>query len=179
MHHLFSMAYLSAYRKNLSYNALLLAMLSAALLNPACGKKTNPEIIASDFIQQVELTIEKKSLVGLRDLVSKNYHDEFNRDHRDVLALASSYLIRSKSIHLFIDLQSAESISDTTIRCKLLVAFASAPIDNRNLLLDLNADFYWFDLDLVDEKDHWRVVNAAWQQAMIEDFFNDEHSNQS
>lgn len=173
------MAYLSARCKNIPYNALLLAILAGALLNPACGKKTNPEIIAADFIQRVESTIEKQSLVGLRNLVSKNYRDEFNRDHRDVLALASSYLIRSKSIHLFIDLQSAESISDTVVRCKLLVAFASTPIDNRNLLLDLNADFYWFDLDLVDEKDHWCVVNAAWQKAMIEDFFSNERSDQS
>lgn len=165
--------------KNIFSITVLFASITAVLLIQSCRDKSTPEIVASDFIQRVESTIEKQSLVGLRNLVSKNYHDEYSREQRDLLALASSYLIRTKSIHLFIDLQSAQSISESMVRCRLLVAFTATPIDNRNLLLDLNADVYWFDIDLIEESEDWRVVKANWQQAMIQDLFSEEYETQS
>lgn len=152
---------------------------AAALFSQSCGHQSSPEIIASEFIEKAESAVEERSSAGLRNLISKDYLDESGRDYREIIGLASAYLIRSKSIHLFIDLETAHTADDETIRCRLLAAFAATPIGSRNLLPDVNADFYWFDIVLVEEKGDWRMLSAHWQQALLEDFFNGEDSDTS
>ncbi|MCG6929214.1 MAG: hypothetical protein LJE64_01555 [Desulfofustis sp.] len=147
-----------------------------ALLNLACTSDKAPEVIGLEFVQRAESLIEEGSIRGLNDLVSSDYHDSDNRDRRDILGIASAYLIATGSLHLFTDLKSAQFAGGGRLQCTLLVAFAAVPVEDRNLLPGINADLYWFDIELIEEQRTWKVVSAAWEQAMLDDFFGDRRT---
>ena len=149
---------------------LIIGLFTGVLIVQSCKHQTPPEMIAQGFLDQVNTAVADRSIRAMNELVSPDYHDTNNRNHRDVVGLGSAYLIRSKSLHLFTDLVSAQSISDTSIQFRILAAFAATPVDNKSMLPDINADFYWFNIELIKENGDWKVVSAAWQQAMLEDF---------
>lgn len=158
---------------------LLLSLFTCILIIQSCKQQTTPDIIAQEFIDQLKTAVDDRTLRGISELISKDYHDTHNRNRRDIAGLASAYLIRSKSLHLFTDLVSAGPLSDSSIKCRVLAAFAATPVANKSLLPDIQADFYWFDIELIEENGDWKVLSAVWQQAMLDDFFNDDQGNQS
>ena len=106
--------------------------------------------------------------MALRKLVSSEYQDELKRDANDIVSIAATYIMRSRSIYLFCDLESA-SRDDEKIQATVLAAFASRPVTDRNLLLSLNTDIYLFDILLTEEGGDWKLAAAEWRQAMVED----------
>lgn len=158
---------------------MLLGFYTSLVIIQSCKQQTTPDMIAQEFIDQVKTAVDDRTIRGISELVSTEYHDTYNRNRRDISGLASAYLIRSKSLHLFTDLVSARSLSDTSIQCRVLAAFAATPVGNKSLLPDLKADFYWFDMELIKENGDWKVISVVWQQAMLDDFFSDDHGDQS
>ncbi|MGI9536776.1 MAG: hypothetical protein ACR2PB_06885 [Desulfocapsaceae bacterium] len=112
----------------------------------------------------------------LKKLVSPNYQDSRNRSAGDVLAIAAAYIRSSKSIYLFSDLESAV-FNDDLVQARVLTAFATRPVMDRTALAQLSADIYWFDIVLEDESGNWQLIDAQWQQAMIDDFFKNDNDN--
>jgi len=41
----------------------------------------------------------------------------------------------------------------------------------------LKADIYWFDIVLVQEGGDWKLLEAYWRQAMVDDFFREANNN--
>lgn len=156
-----------------------LILISLIVFLFSCRQRTDPETVAFEFIEQVESAIEDHSIKGLQNLISDSYHDELNRDRQDLKGIASVYLFRSNSVHLFIDIKSIEPLSDSLLRCRLLVAFASTPINDKNLLPRINADCYWFDIEIIEEDGNWKLASAVWQLAMLDDFFSGEPADSS
>ena len=73
-------------------------------------------------------------------------------------------------MYLFSDLDSAYFEGDL-IQARVLTAFAARPIMDKSVLGRMQADIYWFDITLVEESGGWKLVAALWQQAKVEDFF--------
>ena len=44
---------------------------------------------------------------------------------------------------------------------------------DKSVLGRMQADIYWFDITLAEESGGWKLVAALWQQATVEDFFED------
>lgn len=153
--------------------AITAALIIVALVTHACTSDKTPETIGLEFVRRAESLVEEGSIRGLNELVSSDYHDSDNRDRRDILGIASSYLISTRSLHLFTDLRSAQFTSGDRLQCTILVAFAAVPVSHRDLLTRTNADFYWFDIELIRERKTWKIASAAWEQAMLDDFFGD------
>lgn len=156
---------------------LFVSFFTCILTTQSCKQQAAPDIIAQEFIDRVKTAVDERSIRGISELVSADYRDTHKRDRRDIAGLASAYLIRSKSLHLFTDLVSARPLSDATLQCRILAAFASTPVDDKSLLPDIQADFYWFDIELIEENGDWKLVSAVWQQAMLDDFFSDARSD--
>ena len=151
-------------------------ILTLAVLMSSCSSPSTPEQHASEFIERSELAFEDRDIRSLRKLVSSSYMDGQNRAANDVLAIAAAYIRGTKSIYLFTDLESAVS-EDDLINARVLVAFGSRPVKDRAALMQLNADIYWFDIVLADENGNWKLIEAQWTQAMVDDFFKSSATN--
>ncbi len=154
--------------------ALLLALL---FLVVSCSSQTTPEEITTQFIRESEKAFEDSDILRLKKLISSQYRDSQNRTSGDVISIAAAYIRSSKSIYLFTDLDSA-IYSDDRIEARILAAFAARPISDPAILGQLQADIYWFDIVLAEEKGGWKLMAAQWQQGMVDDFFKDENPNQ-
>ena len=155
------------YLRNFFPILLLLTMMVIS-----CSSKTTPEEIAATFIKQSETAFEEGNILALKKLVSSNYQDTHNRGAGDVIAIAAAYIRSSKSMHLLSDLDSAYFEGDL-IQARILTAFAARPIMDKSVLGRMQADIYWFDITLAEESGGWKLVAALWQQATVEDFFED------
>ena len=151
----------------LRWSALLLLM--TPFLAVSCRSPTTPEEIAGQFIEQSENAFEERDLFKLKKLISSNYGDSQNRSAGEVVTLAAAYIRSSKSIYLFTDLHTADFAGER-IRARLLAAFAARPISEPALLARMQADIYWFDIELAEENGTWKLTDAQWRQAMLEDF---------
>ena len=151
-------------------------LFSLALLAVSCNSPTTPEEIASQFIKQSEEAFEERDILGLKKLISSDYRDPQKRTAGDVVSIAAAYIRSSKSIYLFTDLDSAVYAEDR-IQARIIGAFAARPISDPSILGQVQADIYWFDIVLAEENGGWKLVEAQWQQAMVDDFFREGSQN--
>lgn len=138
----------------------------------SCRPPVDAEFIAGEYIDRAESAIEERSITTLFNLLSADYHDTFERDRQDMIALASGYIRQSKSVYLFIDLRTASFLTDSRIDCTLFAALSATPVTKRSMLPDLNGEFYWVDMVLAEEGSQWRAVQATWRPALLDDFMN-------
>lgn len=146
---------------------LLLIMLLTALV--ACGEEQTPEQQVRQYIATAKAAAEGRDVIALSELISERYSDAGRRDRRAVVGLITGYFLRHKNIHLFTQIKEiAFPVTDVT-KVKLYVAMAGTPVTGAQALIDLRADLYQFDLTLLKESDDWRLQNASWQRASIEE----------
>ena len=55
-------------------------------------------------------------------------------------------------------------------RAAALVAMAGRPIPGPEALPAMNASLYYFDVELHEENDGWKIVRASWSPATSDDF---------
>jgi len=158
--------------KRFLHLGILLIVLSHCALSTGCRPASDPELISTLFLQQAEKAFEDRSPRALRKLVSEQYFDEQNRDSKEIVAIGASYIMRSRSIHLFTDLESALFYGDQ-VHAKVVAAFGASQIESRSLLPQINADLYWFEIVLTKESGDWKLMQAVWRPAMLEDVLND------
>ncbi len=142
------------------------------LIQQGCSSESDPELIISDFLEKAEEAFEDRSPRALRELISNDYFDTHQRNAKEIGAVGSGYIMRSRSIHLFTDLESA-FFSGDQIHSTVLAAFAARPVSSRSLLPQINADLYWFEIVLTKESGDWKLVQSSWRPAMLEDLTGD------
>ena len=140
-------------------------------LLPSCSNPDTPETVAADFIDRCESIFENRELRTLNKMISERYHDQQGRSKQDIKAIAAAYVFRNRNIHILTRVKSAVK-NDGLINTTILAAIAATPISDSSLLPDLNADMYWFDVSLVEEKGEWLVLALSWRQAMLDDFLD-------
>ena len=150
---------------------LLFCLLTTAAL-VSCSSPSDPEQIASTFVKNAAAALEAGNARALRNLISLDYFDSQNRTADQIASIGSVYIRRSKSIHLFTELDSALWSGDQ-VEATVLGAFAARPVESRGLLPQVNADLYWFEITLKKESGEWKLVRSNWRQAMLEDVFAD------
>ncbi len=138
----------------------------------SCNSPTTPVEVATQFIKESEEAFEERDILALKKLISPGYRDPLKRTAGDVISIAAAYIRSSKSIYLLTDLDSAVA-EEERIRARVLAAFGARPISDPSILGQIQADIYWFVIVLAKEKDGWKLVEAEWQQAMVDDFFKD------
>ncbi len=148
---------------------LFLLFLTGLLIS--CTPSTSPEQIVDDFITACEKSIEKGSGRELRNLIAEDYMDSAGRTKQDLGAIASGYLLRNKAIYCYRLIDSVIINEDDSISARVLTALAAQPITDVAILPQMNSDIYWFDVTIAERNNEWKLVNASWRQAMLEDFF--------
>ncbi|MDX9897150.1 MAG: hypothetical protein RBS34_17005 [Desulfofustis sp.] len=154
-------------RKSKPVRGLLLAAVLLGLLS--CSERPAPEAIARGFVDACAEAVQQRRPNALRDLIATDYRDAEGRTGQEVLGIAAGYLLRNRSVHLITRIQSAEQ-RDERIVATVLAALAGRPVDDVALLPSMDADIYWFDVELAKEDGDWRVLCAAWRPALVDDF---------
>ena len=163
-------------RVNCHFRFLVALVTILPLLVASCNSPTTPEEIAAQFIKKSEEAFEERDILGLKNLISPDYQDSRNRTSGDIVSVAAVYIRSSKSIYLFTNLESAAAEQER-IRARVLAAFGARPISDPSIIGQIQADIYWFDIVLAEENSGWKLVEADWQQAMVDDFFKDGNQN--
>jgi len=137
----------------------------------SCTPSTTPEQIVDNFVTACEKSVEKGSGRELRNLIAEDYMDSAGRTKQDLGAIASGYLLRNKEIYCYRLIDSVIINEDDSISARVLTALAAQPITDVAILPQMNSDIYWFDITIAEQNNDWKLVNATWKQAMLEDFF--------
>ena len=161
------------------HHRFLVALLcTLPFLAMSCNSPTTPEEIATQFIHESEKAFEERDILGLKKLISTDYRDPLKRTAGDVVSIAAAYIRGSRSIYLYTDLDYAVA-EEERVRARVFTAFGARPISDPSILGQIQVDIYWVDIMLAKEHDGWKLHEAQWQQAMVDDFFKDGSADEA
>ena len=124
-----------------------------------------------DFLGRCDAALEKRSSRELRDLIADGYVDSEERTKKDIAGIAAGYLLRNKAIYSYRLTKSVVVNDDDSLSATILTALAARPITDISVLPTINSDIYWFEITIARDGREWKLTQASWQQAMLEDFF--------
>lgn len=148
---------------------LFLLSILTIIMMAGCRTQQGPDEIANIFIAAGEEALLARNGRAVRSLISDEYTDDNSRTAQDIRAIATGYIGRNQSIHIYSRLHSVTK-QGNYIQATVLSAFAALPIENVSFLPEVNADIYWFDILLTNEDGTWRLLTASWRTAMVDDF---------
>lgn len=148
---------------------ILIAFIS--LLLSGCGGGDSPEDQIRKFIAAGEQAAESRSIGGIKDLISEQYADERGRTRGDIVAVAMRYFLANKKIHLLTRIKEVNILSEKKALVLLYVAMSGQDVQGSDSLMNVQADLYRFDLELILEGKEWLIIRADWNSAIRDDFF--------
>ena len=148
-----------------------LSVILALMLLTACGKGNSPEEQIRTFVKAGEKAVEARELGSVRKLISDQYLDQGQRTKRDIVALMARYLYVNKNIHLLTRIDQLDFPDLDRAQFHLYVAMTGQNVSDLDSLLNMQADLYRFDIELVLEEKEWKLYNADWRPAKSTDFF--------
>jgi len=153
-------------------NLLIKLLCLASILIAACNKDTSsPEQQIRSTILAMESAVEQRSLDNVKKRVSTDYKDEWNGSRRAALRSLMFYFQGHQSIHLITNISDIQIGEDgNRARAIVYVGMAGKPVEKSESLIDINADLYRFDVDLIADGNEWLVTSARWQPARPENF---------
>jgi hypothetical protein len=147
------------------------AVVSLVLLLAACGSGDTPEEQVKLFVAAGEGAVESRDIGDIKALISEKYGDDHDRTRRDLVALSARYIYANKNIHLLTRIGELTFPSEDSALLRLYVAMTGQNVSDLDALLNMQADLYLFEMELVREDKEWKLLKADWQRARGEDFF--------
>ncbi len=151
--------------------ALIAAMVAVLMLLTGCGPDDSPEEQVRKFIKAGEEALESRNIGDVKSLIAEEYADDRGRGRRDLVALTARYLFMHKNIHLLTRTDNLSFPAPDQARLTVFVAMTGRNVSDLDSLLNMQADLYRFELELVKRDGDWQLVQAAWRPARGEDFF--------
>jgi hypothetical protein len=149
----------------------LLAVLLPLWLLAACSEEgPTPEEQVVQAIESLETALEAGSLSEASDWIGSAYRDRYHPDKRAAVRTLFGYLQRHKNLHLFSRIQEVEVFSgDTRATAVVQVAMTARPVESPEILLQLKADLYRFEVQLAWDQDEaaWRIIGSSWRRANL------------
>ena len=151
-----------------------ISLLAGGLLAVAAAchpTPSSPEAQVRAVIATAERAAEEKDIKTLKRMVADGYRDDDGNQKADLVRLLAYHLLRNESIHLLTRVRTVEFPSAERGAVTVFVAMAGREIAAADLLAQLHADLYRFDLDLVSAgAGAWTLSRARWRPAVIDDF---------
>jgi hypothetical protein len=147
------------------------ASLLFALFLAACGSGETPEEQVKQFVAAGEEAVEARNIGDVKQLISEIYSDRQGRTRRDLVAVSARYILANKNIHVLTRIGELTFPAENKAMLQLYVAMTGQNVSDLDALLNMQADLYLFDLELVREGQEWKLLNADWRRARGEDFF--------
>lgn len=156
--------------KTILQQVLMYSVLISFLL-AGCSSGDTPEQQVGKFIDAGEEAVESRDIGDVRALISEKYEDERGRTRQDIVAYTARYLYANKNIHLLTRIGEMTFPSEDRALVQLFVAMTGQNVSDLDALLNMQADLYRFDLELIREDGEWKLRTADWRQAESGDFF--------
>lgn len=142
-----------------------------ACLFPACGKHDTPEEQVRQYVEAGEKAAEARDIVDIKKLISEKYSDAHGRTRRDIVAITGRYFFSQKNIHILTRISELSFPEEKVATLQVYVAMTGQNVSDLDALLNMRADLYRFDIELVREEKEWKLIKADWRRARSEDFF--------
>ena len=149
----------------------VLVLLLALLLLVACGQGDSPEEQSRQYVAAAEAAVEASDAGDLKELIAQQYQDDQGRTRRDIMAVAARYLLANKNIHVLTRIEDLRFPAPEQARLAVYAALSGQNVSDLDALLNMQADLYRFDLELIKTEGKWQLVRADWRPAKGEDFF--------
>ena len=137
----------------------------------SCSNEETPEDQVKQFVAAGEETVEARNVLDVKKLISENYSDEKGRTRQDLVAVSARYILSNKNIHILTRIGKLNFPSEDRAMMQLYVAMTGQNVSDLDALLNMQADLYLFDMELVLKNDEWKLLKADWRPAKGEDFF--------
>lgn len=147
------------------------AILILVFFNVSCSNEETPEDQVKQFVTAGEEAVEARNVLDVKKLISENYSDEKGRTRQDLVAVSAQYILSNKNIHVLTRIGELNFPSEDRAMLQLYVAMTGQNVSDLDALLNMQADLYLFDMELVLENDEWKLLKADWRPAKGEDFF--------
>lgn len=147
---------------------LLIALLSMI----SCSEETTPEDQIRAYIKSAETAAEERSINDFKDLISEQFTGKNQYNKQTIGRMAAGYFFQNKNIHILTNIKSIYFPHPNQAEVQVVAAMAGQAITDVNLLINLRAKVYQFDLLLFKEDDQWLLRNARWSPAKGEDLFD-------
>lgn len=147
---------------------LILIPLFFIFLISCSDEKQSPENEIRQYIESGKLAAENRSYRDLAELISEQYKDQKGLDKKRISNMARAYFLMHQNIYLLTKINSIDFQDDNSVFVVLHVAMAGTEITNLNIISQLRARVYKFELQLI-KKDSWLLTQAKWKSADIQD----------
>jgi len=125
------------------------------------------------FIATGEEYAEQRKISALKELISENYRDERNLDQKGILRLAQAYFMGHQNINLFTHIKDIHITRPDQAHVTLFAAMTGTAVDSMDAFISLRARLYVFELALIKKNDEWKLLQAKWRRAQINEMLND------
>ena len=137
----------------------------------SCGNGDRPEEQVKRFVDAGEAAVEARNMGDVKSLISENYSDDQGRTRGDLVAVSARYILSNKNIHVLTRIGELNFPTEDKCILQLYVAMTGQNVSDLDALLNMQADLYLFEMELVLENDEWKLLKADWRPAKGEDFF--------
>lgn len=142
-----------------------------ALVVAGCGSGETPEEQVKQFVASGKEAVEARNIGDVKKLISEMYKDGQGRTRRDLVAVSARYILANKNIHLLTRIGELTFPAPNQAMLQLYIAMTGQNVSDLDSLLNMQADLYLFDMELVREDNEWKLLKADWRRARGEDFF--------
>lgn len=149
----------------------IMAALILAFFIVSCGSGETPEEQIKQFVAAGKEAVEGRSIGDVKKLIAENYSDKQGRTRADLVALSARYILSNKNIHVLTRIGELNFPTEDKGMLQLYVAMTGQNVSDLDSLLNMQADLYLFDMELLREGKEWKLLKAAWRPATGEDFF--------
>lgn len=157
-------------------HGLLIAVVLAVACGPAAPPDPDAELRA--LVAAAEQAAEAREAGPLQGWIADDYADEQGRDAQTLRTLVGMRLLRHGDVYLLTRIDDLRIEEPGLARVGLFVAMAGNDIQSPDELLPTTASLYRFDFTLrkpaaqLEDGDFedWRVVQADFRRARIDDF---------
>lgn len=156
-------------KNNILWCYLTIAVYSLAMLI-SCSEKTPEEEIMA-FLTESKQLVEKKSMRGLRKLVSDRYRDNSGMAKSDILRIAAGYFMQKQSIYIVYEVDDISFSADgksSDVTLYAAVSDSSLSKDDPRLL---QAEFHRLQFHL-EKTPEWQCTSLDWQSSTSDAFLN-------
>lgn len=150
---------------------VIFAILIFVCFFTACGKDDTPEEQIRQYVESGEKAAEERDVGDIKKLISEKYADPHGRTRRDIVAIAARYFYSQKNIHILTRISELSFPDKEKATLQVYVAMTGQNVSDLDALLNMRADLYRFDIEIVREEKEWKLITADWRRARSEDFF--------
>lgn len=150
----------------------LISLILISIVTVSCSSTISPDEEIKEYIHSIEKHFENRRAGKLKNLISKEYLDDYGYTKKDIIRFAAGYILRRPTIHVQTEIKELFFFEDTSkAQVAVRVAVTTEPLDKNDIRL-VQGEFHNFLIHL-ERKKEWQLVSLRWQKATADEFLSE------